>query len=344
MLYCQAWSRIQQKLTAYKLKELPIIIVWVLLLTGCTGSDEDKLWELALQGYYSSALSSDGNYAVIGSIYHGGSCWELPKSERLYDWNHAKEQLSNLVSVDVAGNNLVAATVDDLRTIVLWDLATGKSLAYWQAPGEVSSLSLTQDGGLAFLGISSDTRAIVFNIKQGGIVRTVEHEDRVNDVAISAGGDLGITGSDDFTAKLWNLNTGEMLHSWDLGNKITTVELSPDGFYAFISAQSGLAQIRETGSGKLVHELNEYVHWMQRGDTYTSARFSVDSSQLLTGSNNREIKLYQVKDKKILKRWTVSKRSWWLPTGVAMQSVAFGEKMGTYYALGSNGYAYLLKK
>ncbi|WP_163830906.1 WD40 repeat domain-containing protein [Spartinivicinus ruber] len=343
MDYQLARSR-QQYFLSSRSQLSAMIVVWLMLLPGCTGSDEAKLWELAVQGYYTSTLSSNGDYALIGSIYHGGSYWHLTKPERLYDWNHTKGQYSDLVAVGIAGNDLVAATIDDLRTIVLWDLKSGQSLAYWQAPGEVSSLGLTQDGGLAFMGISSDTRAIVFNIKQGGIIRTVEHEDRVNDVAISASGDLGVTGSDDFTAKLWNLNTGEMLHSWDLGNKIITVALSPDGFYAFISAQSGLAQIRETASGQLVHELNEYVHWMQRGDTYSSARFSADSSQLLTGSNNREIKLYRVKDKKILNRWVVSKRSWWLPTGVALQSVAFGESAGTYYALGSNGYAYLLKK
>lgn len=342
MLKRQAWSQSKQPYLIQKLKIL-IIISFTMVLGGCSGSNESKLWELAVQGYYSSALSNNGRHAVIGSIYHGGSCWTLPKLERLYDWNHAAGQLSALVAVDVAGNNKLVATVDDLRTIVLWDLNSGRSLAYWQAPGEISSLSLTQDGGLALLGVSSDTRAIVFNIKQGGIVRTIQHDDRVNTVAISASGDLGVTGSDDFTAKLWNLNTGELLHNWDLGNKITTVEISPDSFYVFISAQNGLAQIRDTKSGKLVQELNEYAHWMGRGETYTSARFSADSSKLLTGSNNREIKLYRIKNKKLIKRWFVSKRSWWSPTGVALQSVAFGDKKGSYFALGSNGYAYLLK-
>lgn len=323
----------------YPFPKLPIIILLIFLMIGCT-QKEEKFWELAIVGNTASALSPDGQLAMIGSINHGGSLWRLPAYERRFNWNHQEGVFSYLVAATFSGNNELAATADNLQTLVLWSSLTGEPQAFWRAPGDVSSIALSSDGNNALLGLL-DNRAILFNIKNGGVERTYLHADRVNAVAMSGDGVMVLSGSDDYTAKLWDTATGKLLHNWDMGNKVVAVSLSVNHRFAFIAAANSIAQVRDTKTGNLVYDVNPHAEWMGRGPTLVSAIFSDNEQKLLTGTTNREIKLHDLQQKKVIKHWQVSRRQAWKPTGVAIQALAFGQDQ--FYAIGSNGLMYVLR-
>ena len=51
---------------------------------------------------------------------------------------------------------------------------------------------------------------------------------RVRSVDLSDDGTLALTGSDAYKAKLWSMQTGEMLRELEFGNVVDTVAISPN--------------------------------------------------------------------------------------------------------------------
>ena len=66
-----------------------IALALVVGLAACGSRDAPLAsLEVAVPGAFSAALSPDGRQAVIGSLRHGGSLWDLETDQRRFDWNH----------------------------------------------------------------------------------------------------------------------------------------------------------------------------------------------------------------------------------------------------------------
>ncbi len=205
------------------------------------------------------------------------------------------------------------------------------------------AVDLTPNGNYALLGLE-DYSAVLFDVKRGGIQRTFYHTDRVRAVALSNDGKLAITGAEDQTAKLWDMNTGKELFNWAHADEVVTVALSPDGTRALSVAKYDKAVVWDTTTGKAIGELPLGASALRRGQTFTSARFSNDSKQLLTGNSDRLVQLWDTNKLKLIDHWTVPKRDPWKPTSAAILAVSFSGKSKQYFAVASNGYTHLLTR
>lgn len=324
------------KLKAY------VTVPLLLALAACGGSAPEESWEVAVKGTYSAALSPDGQYAVIGSITHGGSLWSTRNKERLFDWNHKQGNISNIIAAGFSHDGKFALTADH-QTIVLWNTATGNALTYWTAPNEVMSVELTPNGNYALLGLE-DYSMVLFDVKRGGIQRTFYHQDRVLDVALNTAANLAISGSEDQTAKLWDVNSGELLHTWEHQQDVSTVALSPSGDKALTVAKYDKAVIWNTASGKAIGELPLHSSAIKRGQVFISARFSENGNLLLTGNSDRLVQLWDTKALTELASWSVPKRDPWKPTSASIVAVGFSAKSKQYYAVASNGFIHRLTR
>jgi len=327
--------------TPTRLLKTLIVLLLGLALAACDNAEKPtEHWETAVQGLYTAALSSDGTYGIVGSIQHGASLWDMKRKERLFNWNHAKGEHTLLTSAAFSPDGRYAATASD-RTIVLWETATGAPVWFWTAPGDILSMALTPNGDYAALGLASHM-AVLFDIKNGGVKRTFNHNEKVRSIALSADGTRLLTGSDDYTARLWNIETAEVLQTWNHDNNVITTALSDDGRYAFSAAQADQANVWDANSGALVQPLPIKKGSYIMGAAYTTARFSADSSKLMTDTNSQLVQLWDVKSAQQLKRWRITKKEKWKPTSAAVLSVAFsgGSK---YVAIGSNGLSYKLQ-
>ncbi len=311
----------------------------LLLLSGCDEATPPKSsWENAVQGLYTAALSNDGKYGISGSINHGGALWDMESKERLYNWNHTKGEYTGIVAAAVSPENRYAATASH-RTIVLWEVANGSPIWFWTAPGNILSMALTPNGDYALLGLDNHT-AVVFDIKNGGVKRTLHHNSRVRSVALSNDAKYALTGSDDRTAKLWELQSGEMLHTWKHENQVITVRLSSSGQYAFSAAQGDRAVIWNTGNGSIKKELPIKKGPYIASAAYTAASFSDDETELLTGTNSQLVQLWKIQNGEAIKSWKVGKKDRWKPTSATVLAVSFSNKRGRYFAIASNGMSY----
>lgn len=321
-------------------KALSVLLV-SLALTACDNAEKPtEQWETAVQGLYTAALSSDGQLGIIGSIQHGASLWDMKRKERLFNWNHTKGEYTLLTSAAFSPGGRYAATASD-RTIVLWETATGAPVWFWTAPGDILSMALTPNGDYAVLGLASHM-AVLFDIKNGGVKRTFNHNEKVRSVALSADGSRLLTGSDDFTARLWDIQTAKVLQTWSHDNNVITTALSDNGRYAFTAAQADQANIWDASTGALIQSLPIKKGSYIVGAAYTTARFSADGRKLLTGTNSQLVQLWDINSGEPLKRWRITKKDKWKPTSAAVLAIAFSGA-DKYVAIGSSGLSYKLQ-
>ncbi len=310
-----------------------LIIVLTSLLVACSSSNSPtQQWEVAVRGVYSACLAADGNHALVGSIHHGGSYWQVNPAERVYDWNHQAETLTGVLSCALSDNDRYASTAEH-RKIVLWNAQTGEAFWLWEAPANIKDMALSNDGQFALLGLDN-YQAVLFDIQNGGVKSRLAHEGVVQTVSMSRDRQWAMTGSDDSNVKVWDLRTGKNVYSWQLNNQIKVVALTQDGQLGFAASHRDDSVLWDLSNG------NELARLPQHNGYYQSARFNQDATQLLTGSSSGQVILWDVASAQKLKSWQLSPRSGWVNKATQVLDVAFAPK--GFKAVGANGLVYQL--
>lgn len=308
-----------------------ITVLISLLLTAC-GDKPNSQWETTAKGAYTASLSPDGQYALIGSVQHGGSLWRLKDGERLYNWNHAAGEYSRLVASAFSRDSRYALTAERKR-LVMWDVATGKALGFWPAEGGVLSMALSDNGRYAIIG-QEDYSALYIETSTGTIVSTLNHSGDINTVDISGDGRVGVTGSEDGIVKVWDLPRGEVTFAYQLGDDVSAVALSQDAKLVFGGLYYGKGKIWEVSTG---NEISSVGH---RRTTITRARFAADNKTLLTGFTARRMVLWDVAKGTSLREWRAEAPLFWRPSGLVVTDVAYGTSKNEFLSIFSNGLVY----
>ncbi len=305
--------------------------LFTLALSACdSGQPPEKTWKYAAQGVLSGDISLNSQRALLGSIHHGGSLWDTTKGERLFNWNHKQGEYSTLRAAAISGDGNVAVTAER-GNVVVWDVNSGKSRAFWQAPDQVLAVSLSENGRYALMGLMNNT-ATYFDLAQGGGVYTFHHDAEIRGVDISEDGKWALTGSDDFSVKVWDLSNGKLKHTFTHENQVKTVAISANGRYGFSTAQREDSIIWDLRSGKPVHSLTF------RNVNFTAARFSPREDKLLLGTFQGKVHLIDVKTGADQKQWRAKPRQiWGGASSKAIISVSFDASGKRVFALASDG-------
>ena len=295
-----------------------VVLSSLFLVVACDKAAEpDRYSEVATQGVYSIRINHAGHAAFIGSLHHGGSYWTLDPAERHFDWNHTPDGYSNLTSAAFSPEDAYVASADN-RTIVLWEVATGAAVWFWNAPGDIEDIALTSNGQLALLAMQ-DYTATLFDIRNGGIRQRLPHDGIVYDVSLSLDGLIGASASDDLTAVIWNLNDGSPITTLQHNNQVKTAELSGSGRLVFTSALREPGRLWDAASGELLFEFPG-----GRGH-FTSARFNDTERQLLTGNTSGQIQLWDTQTGAELGRWRATPGDHWVGNNVTVEDVGFSD-------------------
>jgi WD40 repeat protein len=318
------------------------LLSFTLLLVAACGSHTapSARVEVAASGIYEGTISADAQYAVIGSVRHGGSLWRLSDNERLYNWNHAQGGSSVVVATDFDPTTRWALTTE-AHTVVLWDLSNGGAARFWTAPAEILDAKLAPDARFALLG-QSDHTAVIFNTLEGGIVRSFSHQGRVRSVDLSHDGSLAITGSEDRTSVVWEVNSGNKVLTITHNEDVQHVSLSPDGSLALSAAKYDRADIWDVRTKTVRQTIPLSRERIKRGLEIVASKFSSDGQQILLAYSNELVELRDTNSARLIKSWRLTKRKSWQPTSVSALDVAFAKSASTYYAIGTSGFIYLL--
>jgi WD40 repeat protein len=276
---------------------------------------------------HSTVLSRDGSF-VLMSEYRGASLWEAgtgklvrqfaPYSEAIYGaslsangkflavkgaevslWN--LEQGREMWRSTHGGHNLTFSPDGKqlLAGASLLDVLTGEELKRYRTAymfPEVSALSpdghfVVTAGSDAIKG-GSERQIILWDAQSGKELRhLIGHElkKKINTIQFSKDSKRILTSADDFTARLWDVETGRELQQFKLEGKRdffihTIAELAPDGQTVLtVGDAQRTARLWNTSNGQQVREFKGHNGYIE------SATFAPDGQTVVTADDTEAI-------------------------------------------------------
>lgn len=281
------------------------LVLSLFLLSACAESPQSRD-ELAKQGLLSASFSSDGSHLLIGSQLHGASYWQVSPLQRKFNWNHTNGEFTQVTATAISRDAQRAATVSQNQWI-LWDATTGASLSFWQTPAKIQSIALNHNGTRALLGLANG-HAWYLDTATGNNLKEFKHEASVNSVALLDAPEheqsIALTGSDDYSAKLWNLKNGELLKSLPLKNMSRHVHISGSGKHAFISSLRQEHLIVDLTSLSVKSTIQE------RYTVFNGAQFANNDERIYLANQQGYIQVFDTADGKERNRYKSEPKRW----------------------------------
>jgi WD40 repeat protein len=167
----------------------------------------------------------------------------------------------------------------DDRQILLWSIEKGTVVK--KVDNQFAVHSFAQSNDLRSLYVAGNEPVIkVYTIGTWQITKTfLGHTDIVNDIDISSNGQYMISGSNDKTARIWDLKTGKEIRKLGVECwKIQAVAFSRDSKYAATGCNDGNIKIWEVETGKLI------THIESTGENIKDLFFSKFGNQILSAA------------------------------------------------------------
>ena len=113
------------------------------------------------------------------------------------------------------------------------------------------------------------------------------HTGAIISATFSPDGSMVVTASDDKTAKLWDSETGECLHTFEGHTKwVNSAVFSPDGSVIVTASSDNTAKMWNVRTGECVQTFEGHTRWVN------SATFSPDGNMIVTASWDGTAKLW----------------------------------------------------
>jgi WD40 repeat protein len=188
--------------------------------------------------------------------------WTLPRLERsVGPLSH--DGIVNNVAFSPDGRLLATAGSD--RAVRIWDVDTGDERLCLVHEDEVKSpyifhaqLAFNESGSLlATAWLLGQLR--VWDLSTGLPLEHIPGVKHINDLAFRPFEQLLVTGSGDGTARVWNIDTGDVVmskpHQANVSNGVEQVAVSPDGALLATVAKDGSGRVWEVETGAEVERL-----------------------------------------------------------------------------------------
>jgi WD40 repeat protein/serine/threonine protein kinase len=196
------------------------------------------------------AFSPDSQRIVTGWLLDRARVWDMVTGRELLTLNDSG---INSVAFSPDGQRIVTGSY--AGAVKVWDAASGREL-------------------LTLKGHSSGTNSMAFS-------------PAINSVAFSPDGQRIVTGSYDYTAKVWEVASGKELLTFKGHKKlIRSVAFSPDGQRIITGSEDQTAKVWELVAGRELLTLKGHQ------DRVLSVAFSPDSQHIATGSSDGTAKVW----------------------------------------------------
>ena len=283
------------------------------LLATASWDKTARLWDVATgecvrtfthtDAITAMAFSPDSTWVATSG--HGVTfVWKAATGERVHVLGHAYDVTALAFSPDglflaTTANNVVRRGSQEAE---LRDVATGGTLRTFRGHTNYIYGVVFSPDGTQMATASWDHTARLWDVVAGECVRTFTgHTSLVSGVAFSPDGSLLATGSgrlpgrpgeplvsDDRTARLWDVATGECIRTFTgHASEISGVAFSPDGtLLATAGGREKTARLWDVATGKCVRILIGHVEQVR------GVAFSPDGTLLATASSDKTARLW----------------------------------------------------
>ena len=253
--------------------------------------------------FFHLAFSGDGKLLAAAARDGFVRLWDLPARQlRQFDARHQGMIWSVGFSPD--GKTICSAGQD--RTLRFWDQETAREIARVNCAFENDTLVFSPDPSTTtvFCTMGDTTRS--YDLKKLDLPSVIPNPNNsdINSVAIAPNGTTIAAVDSIGTLTLWEAATARSLPVVSTPQHhlhLQSVEFSPDGKLIGITGETKnkkpVVELLDAASGQLIASLNGHTKYA------TSAAFSPDGKTLATGSEDRQIKLWDVGTKQ--KRLTI---------------------------------------
>jgi WD40 repeat protein len=215
-------------------------------LTGHISAVKAVAFNLRLKIF--ATCGNDFNIILWDSLFR--------RIRKLEDINKGHNSKINTITFDKSGKYLLSG--DDEGKILLWDIATGKIIKSHSNGKTINQIVMAANPQeIIVAGVEPTIKVI--NFVTGAVVKTiVGHKDLVNSVAVSFNNKYLLSGSNDKSAKMWDLRTLKEIRTLPVDCwKVTAVAFTLDSRYCATACNNGSIKIWETETGKLLTEIEE---------------------------------------------------------------------------------------
>jgi WD40 repeat protein len=246
------------------------------------------------------AVSANGRRAISGGDNGTVRVWD-PDAGKLLHTLTGHHDLVPTVAVSADGHRAVSGGDDE--TVRIWDPDAGTLLHTLTGhDGWVLAVAVSADGRRAVSGCDDGTVRI-WDVATGkqiasagkrsvfGLVRRSPRGDQgsVRSVSISADGRLAVSGGDDGTVRVWDLDAGTLLHALTGHDRgVTVVAVSADGRRAVSGGDDGTVRVWDLDAGTLLHALTGH----DRG--VTAVAVSADGRRAVSGGDNGTVRMWDL--------------------------------------------------
>jgi WD40 repeat protein len=160
----------------------------------------------------------------------------------------------NALTFDNSGKVIFSG--DDAGKIIVWSLETQKILRTLQNAVQVNALAMSNDPRTIIIAGQEPTIRVV-NVANNQTQRSfVGHTDVVNTIEVSPNQKYLLSGSNDKSARIWDIKTGNELKKLPVDCwKVTAVAFSFDSKYCATGCNDGSIKIWEVETGNLIESI-----------------------------------------------------------------------------------------
>jgi WD40 repeat protein len=197
----------------------------------------------------------------------------------------------NAFMFDANGRFLYSGGDDGL--INVWDLTSGKNTKTINNGSPVYCFSQLGNTRMIFVGDRA-ARIKVYSLTSYRVVKTMDgHADMVNTLDISRNGRYMISGSNDKTARIWEMKTAKELRKLQVDCwKVTAANFSDDSKYAITGCNDGSVKIWEVATGKLLGQVEATGNNVREADFLAGTTDRIVVASYLRGSQDFGVRIW----------------------------------------------------
>jgi len=216
--------------------------------------------------------------------------WKSAGGKKGYETVHTlKSHTAEVSSANIHPTNEYVVTGSLDKTWCLHNLETGEMLTKVAEASVTKGYSCVQfhpDGLILGTG-TVDSYIRIWDIKTQGNVASFEgHRGTITALSFSENGYYLATSAEDSSVRLWDLRKLENFHTikLDEGMKVTSLDFDYSGQYLAVGGSDARVYASKTW--------NLLKTWSDHSSTCTSVKFGIDAKFLLTGSADRNLRVF----------------------------------------------------